>query len=131
MCHFMVAANDRALCRCGIRIPSAQNRCPAFDKDKYLELMFGDVFQARTKARICRTADCYKLKPHLHKTHCCVLCDYRLNQFSIFTPSNRSKSFTLSVTKVSLFSTAVTPIKRSNSSCIGLPIFLSLTFSFA
>ena len=29
--------------RCGIRIPSARNRCPAFDKDKYLELMLGDV----------------------------------------------------------------------------------------
>jgi len=36
--------------RCGIRIPSARNRCPAFDKDKYLEPMFGDVDQARTKA---------------------------------------------------------------------------------
>ena len=46
----MVAGNDRALCRCGIRIPSARNRCPAFDKDKYLQPMFGDVGQARTKA---------------------------------------------------------------------------------
>ena len=42
--------NVRALCRCGIRIPSARNRCPAFDKDKYLEPMFGDVGQARTNA---------------------------------------------------------------------------------
>ena len=42
--------NDRALCRCGIRIPSARNRCPAFDKDKCLEQMFGDVGQARTNA---------------------------------------------------------------------------------
>ena len=42
--------NVRALCRCGIRIPSAPNRCPAFDKDKCLEPMFGDVGQARTKA---------------------------------------------------------------------------------
>ena len=42
--------NDRALCRCGIRIPSARNRCPAFDKDKYLEPMFGEVCQARTNA---------------------------------------------------------------------------------
>ena len=42
--------NDRALCRCGIRIPSARNHCPAFDKDKYLEPMLGDVGQARTKA---------------------------------------------------------------------------------
>ena len=42
-----VAANDRALCRCGIRIPSARNRCLAFDKDKYLEPMFGDVGQAQ------------------------------------------------------------------------------------
>jgi len=29
--------------RCGIRIPSARNRCPVFDKVKCLELMFGDV----------------------------------------------------------------------------------------
>ena len=28
-----------------------------FTKDKYLEPMFGDVGQARTKARICRTDD--------------------------------------------------------------------------
>ena len=46
----MVAGNDRALCRCGIRIPSARNRCLAFTKDKYLEPMFGDVGQARTNA---------------------------------------------------------------------------------
>jgi len=45
-----LTANDRALCRCGIRIPTARNRCPAFDKDKCLEPMFGDVGQARTKA---------------------------------------------------------------------------------
>ena len=45
-----IAYNDRALCRCGISIPSARNRCPAFDKDKYLEPMFGDAGQARTKA---------------------------------------------------------------------------------
>ena len=45
-----MAHNDRALCRCGIRIPSARNRCPAFDKDKYLEPMFGNVGQARTNA---------------------------------------------------------------------------------
>jgi len=38
--------------RCGIRIPSPHNRCPAFDKDKYLEPMFSDVGQARTKAAI-------------------------------------------------------------------------------
>ena len=42
--------NDRALCRCGISIPSARNRCPAFDKDKFLEPMFGDVGQSRTNA---------------------------------------------------------------------------------
>ena len=45
-----IAHNDRALCRCGIRIPSDRNRCLAFDKDKYLEPMFGDVGQARTNA---------------------------------------------------------------------------------
>ena len=32
-----------------IRIPSARNRCPAFDKDKYLEPMFGDVGHAQQK----------------------------------------------------------------------------------
>jgi len=47
-----MAHNDRALCRCGISIPSVRNRCPAFDKDKYLEPMFGDAGQARTKAAI-------------------------------------------------------------------------------
>ena len=45
-----MAGNDRALCRCGIRIPSARNRCLAFDKVKCLEPMFGDVGQARTNA---------------------------------------------------------------------------------
>ena len=44
--------NVRALCRCGIRIPSARNHCPAFAKDKYLEPMFGDAGQARTTAAI-------------------------------------------------------------------------------
>ena len=48
--HFCMAYNVRALCRCGISIPSARNRCPAFDKDKCLEPMFGDAGQARTKA---------------------------------------------------------------------------------
>ena len=43
---FRVTYNDRALCRCGISIPSARNRCRAFDKDKCLEPMFGDVGQA-------------------------------------------------------------------------------------
>jgi len=38
------------LCRCGITIPSARNRCPAFDKDKYLEPMFGDAGQTRKNA---------------------------------------------------------------------------------
>ena len=47
-----IVHNDRALCRCGIRIPSARNRCPAFDKDKYLEPMFGDAGHARTNAAI-------------------------------------------------------------------------------
>ena len=49
-CPKSIAHNVRALCRCGIRIPSARNRCPAFAKDKYLELMFGDAGQARTNA---------------------------------------------------------------------------------
>jgi len=51
-CCGRVAYNDRALCRCGIRIPSARNRRLAFDKDKYYEPMFGDVGQARTNAAI-------------------------------------------------------------------------------
>ena len=53
MCQTVCAGithNVRALCRCGIRIPSARNRCPALDKDKYLELMFGDACPARTNA---------------------------------------------------------------------------------
>ena len=45
-----IVHNDRALCRCGIRIPSARNHSLAFDKDKCLEPMFGDAGQARTKA---------------------------------------------------------------------------------
>jgi len=45
------------LCRCGIRIPSARTNARLFAKDKYLEPMFGDVGQARTKAWICRTDD--------------------------------------------------------------------------
>ena len=44
-----IAYNDRALCRCGIRIPSARYRCPAFDKDKYLEPMFRDAGSSRPK----------------------------------------------------------------------------------
>jgi len=31
--------------RCGI--PSARNTCSAFDKDKYLEPMFGDIGQPK------------------------------------------------------------------------------------
>jgi len=47
---FLIAHKDRTLCRCGISIPSARKRCPAFDKNKYLEPMFGHVGQARTNA---------------------------------------------------------------------------------
>jgi len=36
--------------RCGIRIPTPCNRSSSFDKDKYLEPMFGEVGQARTNA---------------------------------------------------------------------------------
>ena len=45
-----MAHDVRALCRCGISIPSTRNRCPALVEDKYLEPMFGDFGQARTKA---------------------------------------------------------------------------------
>jgi hypothetical protein len=38
------------LSRCGFRISSTRNHGPAFNKDKYLEQMFGDVFPARTNA---------------------------------------------------------------------------------
>ena len=50
MRSFRLAHNDRALCRCDIRIPSARNRSPASDKDKYSEPMFGDVVQAPNKS---------------------------------------------------------------------------------
>ena len=67
-----MAHNVGALCRCGIRIPSARNRCPAFDKDKYLESMFGDVGSSPNKCRYVVDADCYNLKPHLHRFVLCV-----------------------------------------------------------
>ena len=56
-----MAYNVRALCRCGIRIPSARTNARLFDKDKCLEQMFGDAGQARTNAailllRIARTS---------------------------------------------------------------------------
>jgi len=35
--------NDRVYSRFGFRIPSKRNHSPAFDKDKYLEQMFGDI----------------------------------------------------------------------------------------
>ena len=47
-----MAHNVRALCRCGIRIPSARTNAWLCTKDKCLEPMFGDVGQARTKAAI-------------------------------------------------------------------------------
>ena len=49
-CQFKVEHNVRALCRCGIRIPSARTNARLFDKDKCLEPMFGDAGHARTKA---------------------------------------------------------------------------------
>ena len=45
-----MAYNVRALCRCGIRIPSARTNARLFAKDKCLEPMFGDVGHARTNA---------------------------------------------------------------------------------
>jgi len=72
----MVSHNVRALCRCGISIPSARNRYPAFDKDKYLEPMFGDVGQARTNAAmlllmIATTSSHTCTKPTVA---CCAIC---------------------------------------------------------
>jgi len=58
------------LCRCGIRIPSARNRCWAFAKDKYLEPMFGDVGQARTNAAMLLLPIDTTSSHTLHKTHC-------------------------------------------------------------
>ena len=52
-----MTANARDLCICGIRIPLARNRCLAFDKDKCLEPVFGDVGQAQTKTGRFRTDD--------------------------------------------------------------------------
>jgi len=66
----------KGLCgRCGISIPSARNRCPAFDKDKYLEPMFGDVGQARTNATmllmlIATTSSRTCTKPHVSGSFC-------------------------------------------------------------
>lgn len=53
------------------------------------------------------------------------------SQFSIFRPFINLKSLTLSVIKTNSFSEAVIPIIKSNSSCIGVPFFRNLTFSFA
>ena len=80
----MLAYNVRVLCRCGIIFPSASNRSLTFDKVKYLKLMFGDIGQARTKARICRIADCYNLKPQFHKTRCVVHSLFCLYVIEIF-----------------------------------------------
>ena len=46
----MLPNNEMALYQMYIRIPPARNHCPAFDKDKCLEPIFGDVGQARTNA---------------------------------------------------------------------------------
>ena len=42
-----ITASSRALCRCGIRTPTARNRFPSFNKYKCLETMFGDVDKAQ------------------------------------------------------------------------------------
>ncbi len=47
-----------------------------FTKDKYLEQMFGDNGQARTKAGIWKTDNGYNLKVHLHKTPCCAFVPF-------------------------------------------------------
>ena len=59
---YLFLFTERMTCGYNFRIPSALNRNPAFDKDKFLDPMFGDVGQARTKAWKCRTANLY-----LHK----------------------------------------------------------------
>jgi|GEM_PF-6332746 len=45
----IITSSVRAFCRCGIRIPYSRNRCPAFDKVKCLETMFGDVGKPKQK----------------------------------------------------------------------------------
>jgi len=55
------------------KILSGRDRSPPFDKDKYLEPMFGDVGEARTKAWICRTFDCCNFKLHLGQFVLCAL----------------------------------------------------------
>ena len=52
-----------------ISIPSARNRCPAFDKDKYLEPMFGDAGQAQTNAAMLLMKIAETLSRTLYKTH--------------------------------------------------------------
>ena len=68
-----------------IIISSAPNCCPAFDKNKYVETIFGDVDQPQTNALKCRTIDCYNFKTHLQKTQCWLLGFYP-NPFILSIP---------------------------------------------
>ena len=47
---FLIAHKDRALCRWALLFLPPENAGRAFDKNKYLEPMFGHVGQARTNA---------------------------------------------------------------------------------
>ena len=60
-----MAYNDRALCRCGISIPSARNQSSAFDKDKYLEPMISDVGQAPNKSPVMQNCQLLQLQAAL------------------------------------------------------------------
>jgi len=64
-----VTYNVRALCRCGIRIPSARNRRLTFDKDKYLKPMFGDVGQELNRIT---NVHCYSVCPTCTKPNVLV-----------------------------------------------------------
>ena len=53
-------------------LPS-RNRCPAFDKDKYLEPMFGNVGQAHQQLGYTKLLITATPSRTLHKTHCWLL----------------------------------------------------------
>ena len=93
-------ANVRALCRCGIRIPSARNRRPAFDKDKYLEPMFGDVGQARTNAAmLLLMIDTTSSRTCTKPTVACCFYFFRL----MYNPKNIKKGIAINATTIILF----------------------------
>ena len=55
---------------CGINILSARNRCPGFDKVKYLESKFGGVGQASNQSSDMQDCKLLQGQKHLLKTYC-------------------------------------------------------------